>query len=101
MIYLFICDCGRRWECEASIKDGPPSRVICKCGKNMYQDYGASPGFILKGTWPGKSIKAEKEGVATEKLQDEIVKHKDAKKAAAPMAATASKSRSDSIISEA
>lgn len=34
MIYTFECECGRRYEASASIKDGPPN-VGCCCGRLM------------------------------------------------------------------
>lgn len=58
MIYYFLCDCGNQLETMASIKVGPPKLVMCtKCGQPMYQDFGTGQNFILKGEWPGKTIK--------------------------------------------
>lgn len=64
MTYRFICECGHSKEYQRPLKKGPPKRVKCpKCGGKMWQDYGASVGFVLKGRdWPGKELSEERSG---------------------------------------
>lgn len=42
MRYDFTCGEHRK-EVEASIKDGPPSEVLCECGKPMTRVYNVPP----------------------------------------------------------
>ncbi len=62
--YIFLCDdCELYDEVYASLKDGPPNHKCLNCNLDMYQDFSASGGFILKGSgWAGKDIKRENGG---------------------------------------
>ncbi len=81
--YEFKCDeCNRTEEVVASIKDGPPKGFVCSnCGQAMYQIFCAS--FILKGSWPGKDIKAGYQSDSrTSELSKDLDEYDDAKKEA-------------------
>ncbi len=78
-LYEFSCDCGEKQEVFASIKEGPPKGIICGCGLLMYQEFSAE--FILKGNWPGKSLKGEyHRDQKTSELVDSLDEYDSAKK---------------------
>lgn len=56
-LYEFKCsECENVEQFRKSIKEGPPKKVICKCGNEMCQNFCTN--FVLKGNgWPGKELK--------------------------------------------
>jgi len=70
---MFCDNCDETEEVYRPIKDGPPFAHQCiRCGQEMCQRFSA--GFILKGDWPGKSLKIRehKAGEAREEMEDLI-----------------------------
>lgn len=80
-LYEMNCECGHGEDVFASFSEGPPSGVECsECGEEMYQNFGASAGFILKGQgWAGKEISSRGDVGRLEEQADEIL-HQDKRK---------------------
>ena len=73
MFYYFICDsCGFKHDVQRSIKEGPPiDELSCPNCSNMGLRHVLGGNFILKGNWPGKSIRERNARESTEKMIDE------------------------------
>ena len=68
MIYTLRCTvCEYEIEKSASIHDGPPELCCEKCGEKMYNVLGGN--FILRGEFPGKTIKRERQGENTKAIE--------------------------------
>jgi putative FmdB family regulatory protein len=83
-IYEFKChECGHMDSVFAHISEGPPKEFICtECQAEMYQNWAAGGGFILKGNdWAGKDIKRSSDiGHMHESAEEILREDKDKQK---------------------